>query len=248
MNRPRPGLAGVLSAVLLLALASPASGADDGSPSKAVSCGPAEFELSLTPPEGLVAVVDIVMSRQCRLIPSQVRFVDPASLPPSDQPHMLSTISSSATEAASTDVAAAVSTKWAYAVGRPWDCCGIKTSEYWTENQWSYDGTKVTQWFGQDGSEVHQGADGRGWSPNLADHYLKLTSGGIGQTSETIKGHLGFSYVGIFDGSGNDYYTAYWNTMTGFRDGSKSCLHTYSWKKSFAGWSYQGLCGFGLHP
>jgi hypothetical protein len=95
---------------------------------------------------------------------------------------------------------------------------------------------------------VHKEADGRGWSHNRNDHSLKLTSGGIGQTSETIKGHLGFSYVGVFDVFGNDYYNSYWNTMTGFRDGTTSCLTTYSWRKSIPNWHYQGLCGFGHYP
>lgn len=236
-----------ISGLLLALLAPPASAATPDPEAKQIPCGPVQFQISVSPPDGLVAVVDVVMTPTCRLVPSEIRFVDPASLPASDRPHVISSISSSSTEGSAT-VATAISTKWAYNVGRTWDCCGIKTSEYWTENQWSYDGTKITQWLGQDGSEVHKEADGRGWSANLGDYYLKLTSGGIGQTSETIKGHLGFSYIGIFDGSGNDYYTAYWNTMTGFRDGSKSCVHTYSWKKSFAGWSYQGLCGFGQHP
>jgi hypothetical protein len=58
--------------------------------------------------------------------------------------------------------------------------------------------------------------------------------------------HQGYSYKGVFDQSGNDYYNSYTNNFTGQYGGSWSCSLTKSWKKSLA-FSLQAWCGSGTY-
>ncbi|MEX2135763.1 MAG: hypothetical protein WEB29_02215 [Chloroflexota bacterium] len=141
----------------------------------------------------------------------------------------------------------------AYNVQRSWDCCGILLNEYWTEIKFNkcsggFCSPYLRTYSGQDGGKwkTLSFSCGPGWYPVSSDHYFYRSSGGVGYTSVTLKGHQGFGYKGGFDCGGNDYYNSYWSTVTGTSSGGWSCSYSYSWRKSL-GFQYQAWCGSGVY-
>lgn len=145
----------------------------------------------------------------------------------------------------------------AYAVQRTYDQGGIPGSillnEYSTQITYNkcYGGfcsPYLRTWHAQDAGRWHPEytSAGPGWFPNCCDHFLGAVSGGLGYTWVTVRGHQGYSYRGVFDTSGNDYYNSYTNNLTGNADGTWSCSTSYYWKKSFA-FKLQAWCGTGSY-
>lgn len=89
----------------------------------------------------------------------------------------------------------------AYNVQRSWDCCGILLNEYWTEIKFNkcsggFCSPYLRTYSGQDGGtwKTLSFSCGPGWYPVSSDHYFYRSSGGVGYTSVTLKGHQGFGY------------------------------------------------------
>jgi hypothetical protein len=224
------------------------------------ACGPISDTYDLPMPSpGLVAVADLVVDANCEVQAGPVSFVAPMELAPSPSDMTKATFGSLAGSAAATDAATNGSASgccWAaYAVQRSWDCCGIEMNEYWTEFGWSncsggLCSPYIRSYSGRDGGKwaTELLTCGPGWSRVSSDHYLYISSGGVGYTWVTLKGHQGYSYKGRFDCGGNDYYNSYTNYVTGYSNGNWYCSYSYSWKKSFVGWHTQSWCGSGAYP
>ncbi len=226
--------------------------------SKQNSCGPASgtYEMPMPPP-GLVAVEDLIVNADCQVEAGPVRFVAPTQLAPSPSNLAKATFGSLADSAAATDASTSASgCCWgAYAVQRSWDCCGIEMNEYWTQFSWSncsggLCSPYIRTYSGQDGGKwaTELLTCGPGWSRVSSDHYLYISSGGVGYTSVTLSGHQGYSYRGRFDCGGSNYYNSYWNSITGQANGNWVCSYSYSWRNSFVGWHTQSWCGSGAYP
>lgn len=225
----------------------------------AKTCGPitASFSSDM-PPEGFVAFQETRIDDNCKLVVSAVQLVPENQLQPS--PAEASATFSSAGESlpapsgtASIDGSASGCCWAGYAVQRSWDCCGIKMNEYWTQLQFNrcsggYCSPYLRTWGAQDGGAWHTEVQYPGWYPNCCDHWLRRTSGGVGYASVAVQGHQGYSYRGVFDTGGNDYYNSYTNNLSGNTTGNWSCSYSYYWKKSAPGWHTQSWCGSGYYP
>jgi hypothetical protein len=128
-------------------------------------------------------------------------------------------------------------------------------TEYWTDltfNRCSggFCSPYIRTYNGRDGGAWHRegpfGCCG-GWSRESSDHYLYVCGGGLGYTTVTLCGHQGYSYNGVFDHSGNDYYNSFWNSITGSYTGNWTCSYSYSLRKTAAGWHSQNWCVTGLY-
>jgi hypothetical protein len=73
---------------------------------------------------------------------------------------------------------------------------------------------------------------------------LYTSSGGVGYTTVTLRGHQGYGYRGVFDTGGSDYYDSYTQYITGKANATWSCSYSKYWRKSF-GFNYQAWCGYG---
>lgn len=106
----------------------------------------------------------------------------------------------------------------------------------------SDDGSVVTGWNsgGYTGQHPEFGTCGPGWQ--LASSSLVQYSGGTGQSWVTAKSHAEFSYLGVFDCSGTQYYNVFEHFVTGYGSGASACNYTYSLRKTFTGFHLQVQC------
>ena len=258
----QPRIAAVSVVIAIAASTFSASAAFAQKP-RAAACGPGEIETSLPmPPEGMVSYQEFTLTDDCRLIAGPIETLAADQLPPATAEGagtFATTGEELPTDPNGTQaILGSGCCNSAYAVQRTWDQGGIPgaflLNEYWTEFSFNrcyggYCSPFIRTWGAQDGGKWHQEITFpccAGWHPNSADHWLYRTGGGVGYTSVSISGHQGFSYKGVFDQSGNDYYNSYTNNFTGQYGGSWTCSLTKYWKKSLA-FKLQAWCGSGAY-
>lgn len=251
----RRGMGAALALVVLLAAGNPGSAAA-ARPDRA-ACGPGSIEGDLpAAPEGFVAVQTFELTADCQLLSSELAIVPADNLGPADAGASAAYGSISEELAAGGDVSTQGTASGccyrAYAVQRSWDCCNLLMNEYWMESSWNscsngVCGPYIRSYWAQDGGKWKtERSCGSGWSPVSSDHYLYVSSGGLGYTYVKVSGHQGYSYKGVFDCGGTDYYNSYWSSITGYYSGGWACSYSYSWRKSL-GFKYQAWCGTGTY-
>jgi hypothetical protein len=205
------------------------------------------------PPQDLVATRNYRLTADCRIIAGPVQILPSNSVPPvSDvDSGTFGSIASAANHQVAPLGSGSGSGWGAYVVQRTWDCCGILLNEYWTEFDWSncsggFCSSWIRSYSGQDGGKWHPEYTtyGPGWYPVSSDHSLYISSGGVGYTTVTLRGHQGYGYRGVFDTGGSDYYDSYTQYITGKANATWSCSYSKYWRKSF-GFNYQAWCGYG---
>lgn len=217
------------------------------SPTATQLCGPTAWSGSMTVPVGMVATQVVTIGADCQPHPGPTVVLESGAVTPPNGAAQMGTIDRISSSLGPSPLAAVYGS--AYVVQRTWDCCGIELNEYWVENRWSSTGTGgyITSWSGQDGYKAHRELTGGGWAPDFGNHWLGLQDGGLYYSYETVGGQLGFTYQGIFDLGGHDYYNYYWQTMRGAANGGWTCSYGYSWRKSLS-FNYQAWCGSGSYP
>jgi len=124
---------------------------------------------------------------------------------------------------------------------RSWDCCNIAMNEYDLQWWWTYD-TRIRGYRGNDFGQWHRESDGGGWYEAGGTEHLGASSN---YSSATLTGSIGYGYQGGFDPSGQAYYNAYSNKITGDTSGNWSCSGSWSWRRHAPGWHIQTWCGWG---
>ncbi len=114
------------------------------------------------------------------------------------------------------------------------DAVGIPLTSMWLTVAWDSSGTQITDVTAAITTDVHREGtlfDTGGWSP--ADEAIYRSKGGIGCSSASLVGDVGFSYQGTFDRTGQDYFTRLGLTININADGSWSLGRTdESFKKN----------------
>jgi hypothetical protein len=124
---------------------------------------------------------------------------------------------------------------------RSWDCCNIPMNEYDLQWWWTYD-YRIRGYNGHDYGQWHRESNGGGWYVAGGTEHLGASAT---YSSATLTGSIGYGYQGGFDPSGQAYYNAYSNSITGHTNGSWSCSGSWSWRRHAPGWHIQTWCGWG---
>ena len=124
-----------------------------------------------------------------------------------------------------------------------WDCCNIVMTQLHTDLTWTTNGSTITSWNAGGWTTNHpEGwpSCGPGWQ--LASSWLSQWSGGVGQGSIQVHAHGEWSYRGVFDCGGTQYYNTFDNDVWGFASGIGTCSFNYGLRKSVSGWHLQAYC------
>lgn len=233
----------VLAFIALLVVSAVAPGPADAS-TDPKSCGSQTISTSLPLVRGKVFAASITINEDCSITVSPARQLTGAEISAVARAQVgprrsnirkdLPTISESSPVGVDPDY---------HMDSHVWDCCNIIMTQLHTDLTWTSNGSSITSWSAGGWTTNHpEGwpSCGPGWQ--LASSYLTQWAGGTGQSMIEVRAHGEWSYRGVFDCGGTQYYNVFDNYVYGFATGVGTCSFSYSLRKSVQGWHLQAYC------
>lgn len=199
-------------------------------PSVAKICAGRTISVTLPfPPEGMVTIKNVSLDHTCNLIFDAIRFV-----PLAEAPHIPATGIN--TERITGDSISVNNNIYRthYADQGVYDPVGLLLNRLTTYTNFSYDGTSIGR-LGVYGEAFGQTTiltcGFPGW--RTRNTYARITKGGGGFASATLRHHSEYSYQGCFDTSGRLYYNTLDSYINVRGDGSGSCTFIHQYRRLY---------------